>query len=234
MASGYATFASGGIYCPPTSIDSVSKPDGTKLELPERQCTQALSTGVAAGVNAALKRVISGGTGTGASLKDGRPVAGKTGTTDRSKAAWFCGYTPQLATAIWTGYPGQQRVLRGTIGGRSYGEAFGGTIAAPTFREFMSSAMAGKERLDFAKPPSDVERGKQVPVPNVVGRDLASATKALENDGFSVQAEEEFSDTVAAGRVISQSPRSSAYPSSTITLTVSKGPDPAAAAPPDG
>ncbi|MDR2381253.1 MAG: transglycosylase domain-containing protein [Bifidobacteriaceae bacterium] len=228
MATGYATFAAGGLYCAETSIEAVTKADGEALELPERSCTQALDPGVAAGVNAALQRVVTSGTGTNAALTDGRPVAGKTGTTDNSRAAWFCGYTPQLATAVWTGYPGEQKILSGKIGGKWYGGAYGGDIAAPTFKKFMSWVMDGKEKIGFDRPPVDIERGKMRPIPNVMGRDLDSAIKQLEEAGFQVvTGDGAYSDTVSAGTVLEQSPTGSAYPGTTITLTLSLGPAPA-------
>jgi membrane peptidoglycan carboxypeptidase len=218
MASAYAAFAAGGLYCRPTAIDAVTKPDGTALELPETQCTQAITQDVARGVSSALRRVISYGTGTAARLADGRQAAGKTGTTDKAKAAWFCGYTPQLATAIWTGYPDNQRDM-GT---------YGGTIAAPVFGNFMSWTLEGTEALTFEDPPPEIVRGKPVPVPKVVGMDEPTATETLTEAGFMVEIGEGIhSSTVPAGVVMEQNPRGSAYLGSTITLQLSLGPEPA-------
>src|SRR5690606_23521031 len=62
--------------------------------------TRAFSKGVAADATYAMQQVVEGGTGSGAALDDGRPVAGKTGTTDSATAAWFAGYTPQLSVAV--------------------------------------------------------------------------------------------------------------------------------------
>jgi membrane peptidoglycan carboxypeptidase len=218
MAGAYAAFASGGTYCKPTSIDAVTKADGTALELPDKQCSQAISPAIANGVTAALRRVISYGTGTAARLADGREAAGKTGTTDNAKAAWFCGYTPQLATAIWTGYPDRQRDM-GT---------YGGTIAAPVFRNFMSWTLDGAEKLSFESPPQEVERGKPVPVPKVLGLEEKKATETLQEAGFFVEIGEGIhSSTVPLGVVMEQDPRGSAYPGTTITLELSLGPEPA-------
>jgi membrane peptidoglycan carboxypeptidase len=224
MAAAYATFASGGVYCAPTAIDAVVRPDGSALELPEPECSQALDEGVANGVSAALKRAVQSGTGTAARLSDGRPVAGKTGTTDNSHAAWFCGYTPQLAAAIWTGYPVEPKKVGGYVGGRYY-SGYGGDISAPTFKKFMGPTMEGKEKLDFGRPPAELELGKMVRVPNVVGKDLDRAKATLQEEGFSVATDDGVHhESVPAGVVVEQRPRNSAYPGSTITLTLSLGP----------
>ncbi|MDR2252762.1 MAG: transglycosylase domain-containing protein [Bifidobacteriaceae bacterium] len=228
MASSYATFASGGAYCSPTSIDAVIKPDGSVLELPERDCVKAVEKGVADGVNAALERVVSSGTGNQARLSGGRTVAGKTGTTNNNVAAWFCGYTPQLAAAVWTGYPDQSKSLSGKIGNSWYtAGAFGGGIAAPTFAEFMNVALDGAEKLTFDSPPSVIERGRMRPIPDVVGLTEKDATEKLRDAGFaSATNDGAYSDTVPEGAVVEQSPRGAAYPGTKITMTLSRGPEP--------
>jgi membrane peptidoglycan carboxypeptidase len=226
MAGGYATFAAGGIYCPPTAIESVTDSAGNAIALPERECRRVFDEGVANAVSYALRQAVAGGTGTAARIKDGRQTAGKTGTTDDSKAAWFCGYTPQLATAIWAGYPGEQKVLSGTIGGVYYSGAFGGQLSAPVFREFMSDALAGTEKLTFGDVPRKLDVGNQVRVPSVVGMEGSAAKKKLEYEGFSVaiSSTRVASDKYAAGTVVEQSPSRWAYPGNTITLKLSSGP----------
>jgi membrane peptidoglycan carboxypeptidase len=227
MAGAYATFASGGIFCPPTGIESVKDSNGNDIELPESQCQRVLDEGVANAVSSALQNVVRSGTGTKAQLSDGRAVAGKTGTTDNSYAAWFCGYTPQLATAVWTGDPNKNRVVKGRIGDRSYGEAFGGDLAAPVFKWFMTDAMEGQEKLKFGAVPRELDLGKQIRVPWVVGKDANSAKKTLEGEGFTVKIGGEVaSDKYAKGLVAEQNPGRNAYPGSDITLKLSSGPAP--------
>jgi len=87
-------------------------------------------------VTSILQQVMVRGTGTAAAL--GRPAAGKTGTTSNYSDAWFCGYTPDLATSVWVGYPSSQRPLfvRGMY-------VAGGTFPAQIWQRFMSSALAG-------------------------------------------------------------------------------------------
>ncbi|MDQ3435518.1 MAG: hypothetical protein M3481_12710, partial [Actinomycetota bacterium] len=72
----------------------------------------------------------------------GCPAAGKTGTTDEGKDAWFVGYTPKMSTAVWVGYPDAGIAMPG---------AQGGTLAAPVWRAFMSPAQSD-DCSDFALP----------------------------------------------------------------------------------
>jgi len=86
--------------------------------------------------------VISYGTGTRANI--GRPVAGKTGTSNDFKDAWFIGYTPQLVAGVWVGYDDMRKSL-------AHGEA-GGRVSAPIWAQFMKEALAKKEVQDFINP----------------------------------------------------------------------------------
>jgi membrane peptidoglycan carboxypeptidase len=100
MAGAYATFADSGKQREPYSVDKVESKDGTVYDhKKEAKSTQAFEPNVANNVTDVLKTVVEKGTGTSAKLS-GREVAGKTGTTDGNKSAWFVGYTPQLSTAI--------------------------------------------------------------------------------------------------------------------------------------
>ena len=107
MASAYATLAAGGVYSEPTAIRKVVLPNGkedTKAGWGSPKRTRVIPDGVAWKVTQILEDNIRYGTGTRASF--GRPAAGKTGTTDKHADAWFVGYTPDLATAVWMGYQG--------------------------------------------------------------------------------------------------------------------------------
>jgi membrane peptidoglycan carboxypeptidase len=231
MAEGYATFASGGMYCPPVAIDKIVGPDGKEIPVPSSGCTRAMSEGVASGVTAALQRVVSGGTGTNGQISDGRPTAGKTGTTDGSVAVWFCGYTPQLATAVWAGYPARSKKLGGQWAG-----ATGGRVPALTFKWFMSAALKGTEKMSFGKAPSEIDAGEKIRIPQVVGLTEEAATQQLQDAGFtvSVAPNREYS-SVGEGLVVSQSPNGggSAYLGTQITLVLSAGARPGGAPAPD-
>src|SRR4029077_19016482 len=78
-----------------------------------------------------LRGVVTGGTGTNARLADGRPVAGKTGTTDGQSDANFLGFTPQLAAFVW----------HGNADARVPGAGFGGDVPARIFKQFMDEAL---------------------------------------------------------------------------------------------
>ncbi|MDR0365954.1 MAG: transglycosylase domain-containing protein [Bifidobacteriaceae bacterium] len=225
MAGAYATFASGGIYCPPTAIEAITDADGNPIDIPKPACQRVISEGVANGVSSALSRAVAYGTGTRARLDGGRPVAGKTGTTDQSKAAWFCGYTPHLATAVWNGHPGESKDLKGWIGGTYYSGAFGGDLGAPVFKVFMEAAMADLPKTGFGSVPSEVERGRQVRVPSVLGMSEQAAKQRLESEGFSMDTGQPVESTAyGVGAVAEQSPSGWAYPGTTITVRLSSGP----------
>ncbi len=108
---------------------------------------QALTEGEAADVTYALQQVVSGGTGTEARLPDGRPAAGKTGTTDDSVATWFAGYVPQLSTAVSVYNSNNE-----SFSVPGWGALSGGTLSATIWREFMTRAMEGKEVEEFPSP----------------------------------------------------------------------------------
>ncbi|MFE1246878.1 transglycosylase domain-containing protein [Streptomyces sp. NPDC058735] len=165
MANAYATFASRGMYCTPIAIESVSRRVGdktTSMEVPKSTCSRAMSEKTADTINALLKGVVEDGTGSKAGLGS-RPSAGKTGTTDERYAAWFVGYTPNMAGAVWVGDPAHKRKMTGiSIGGRSYGKVFGGEVPGPIWRDMMSGALEGKPVEDFndVDIPSGVDRDR--------------------------------------------------------------------------
>ena len=99
-----------------------------------------LTDGEAYEVTKVLKENVQGGTGTAANY--GCPAAGKTGTTDEAKDAWFVGYTPKLSAAVWVGYPDAGVAMPG---------AQGGTYAAPVWHDFMLPAH-GDYCDDFPEP----------------------------------------------------------------------------------
>jgi penicillin-binding protein 1A len=143
MANAYATLADGGIRNTPTSIAKVVFPNGD-TDVPDQGTrTRVMPDGVAYEVTKILKTVLESGTAAGEGI--GCPAAGKTGTTENNTDAWFVGYTPRLSTAVWTGYP-NARISLGP-------SAFGGSVSAPLWQQFMSSAH-GSYCGDFPQPSS--------------------------------------------------------------------------------
>ena len=149
MASAYATFAAGGIYSRPMAIRKVVLPNGhvdTGAGWGVKHRKRVIADGVAYEVTKILEQNIQRGTGTGANI--GRPAAGKTGTHEDFKDAWFCGYTPDLTTAVWVGYPQAEIPMRSVHGI----EVFGGTFPATIWRLFMLGALANMPESDFPPP----------------------------------------------------------------------------------
>ena len=148
-ASAYATLAAGGIYSKPMAITKVVLANG-KVDTdagwgqPDRR--RVISDGVAYEVTKILEDNVLQGTGVGAYF--GRPVAGKTGTTDNHADAWFSGYTPQLETTVWVGYP-QGEIPMEDVHGIAVA---GGTFPASIWRLFMEKAMANAPELTWQYP----------------------------------------------------------------------------------
>ena len=150
MAGAYATFANQGNRIPPTSITKVSR-SGDKVEyeyLPAP--TRAFTADIANAVNFTLRQVVTSGTGTRA-LGLGRPAAGKTGTTDAGRSAWFTGYTPNLSTAVGLSMQGKkgEAVSLDKLG---LGHISGGGYPAGIWTSFMSQALGDSPVEKFTLP----------------------------------------------------------------------------------
>jgi penicillin-binding protein 1A len=137
MADAYATIANGGTHIAPTIISKVVLPSG-KVWTAAPKSNEVFSQGQAYAATQVLRTVIQYGTGTGANY--GCPAAGKTGTTSNYTDAWFVGYTPQLSTAVWVGYPNADTYMDDVNG---LGPGYGGTLAAPIWRDYMKQASDG-------------------------------------------------------------------------------------------
>jgi penicillin-binding protein 1A len=151
MASGYSTFAAGGVHWAPTFITKVTTASGRVLGWPATAPHRVLTPQQTAVMDYTLRQVVLGGTGT-AAAGAGVPVAGKTGTTDKSTDAWFVGYTPTLTTAVWMGYPQGSKPLANF---RGYSSIQGGTIPAQIFARFLGAAVRTSPRWggrDFPPP----------------------------------------------------------------------------------
>ncbi|HEX2851090.1 MAG TPA: PBP1A family penicillin-binding protein [Acidimicrobiales bacterium] len=148
MASAYATFAADGVHHTPFLIRKIVARDGSVLVDNQTPGERVLSPQVARSVTDVLRNVVERGTGTAAQI--GRPVAGKTGTAEEWRDAWFIGYTPQLATAVWMGSPDSQQSMV-NVGGIN---VTGGSYPARVWAQYMSLAVGALPVADF--PPPDV------------------------------------------------------------------------------
>ena len=146
MSSAYATLAAGGVYSEPMAIRKVELAEGGEdKDAPwgKSRRRRVIADWVAATVTDILEQNIQAGTGTGAAI--GRTAAGKTGTTEEHSDAWFCGYTPNLSTTVWVGYP-QAEIPMTSVHGISVA---GGTFPAQIWRLFMSRALDGTREWEF-------------------------------------------------------------------------------------
>ncbi|MEY2983863.1 MAG: Multimodular transpeptidase-transglycosylase, partial [Cyanobacteriota bacterium] len=107
MTSAYGTFANKGIYVHPYAIQSVVNAKGETIYTAKHQQTQALDPDSNAIMTSLMQSVVRAGTGRPAQLGK-RPVAGKTGTSDKARDLWFIGYIPQLVTGVWLGNDNNQ------------------------------------------------------------------------------------------------------------------------------
>jgi membrane peptidoglycan carboxypeptidase len=147
MTDAYATLAAHGVHRDPQAFEVVRGPRGGVIGRLSAPGAQAIPRNTADLVTYALEGVVSHGTGTAAYF--GRPVAGKTGTAEDYKDAWFCGYVPQLAACVWVGYPKAEIPLLNVEG---YGAVFGGSLPALIWNRFMSEAVKTLPVQDFAYP----------------------------------------------------------------------------------
>jgi penicillin-binding protein 1A len=146
LASAYATLANGGVAHEPSILTKVVFPGGQSESASRPKGKRIVDAKVAAVVTRVLAANVRGGTGTAAALA-GRPVAGKTGTTDSFADAWFAGWVPQLTTVTWVGYPTQERPMRGVHG---IAGVTGGTLPAEIWHTYMAAALQGQPVEQFA------------------------------------------------------------------------------------
>lgn len=146
LASAYNTLASGGVARAPRTIESVRR-DGTLLYEPSDNEQRVLDEDVAWTTVDVLLGVVDQGTGTAAQI--GRPVAGKTGTTQNAADAWFAGFTPNLTTVSWMGYRNSNDPMEGS--------PTGGGFPAELWSDYMREAVEPLPVADFPQPTGEYE-----------------------------------------------------------------------------
>ncbi|WP_308312912.1 transglycosylase domain-containing protein [Streptomyces sp. ISL-1] len=164
MAGSYATFAANGEQMDPFSVNKVDYEGRTVYEHDDK-LEQAFPSAVASNVTDVLRDVVDDPEGTGKNARlPGREVAGKTGTTDGNKSAWFVGYTPQLSTAIDmyrlddNEKSGKKREFLEMYGTGGQDKIHGASFPSEIWQSYMSEALNGKPKLTFPEPePLDAE-----------------------------------------------------------------------------
>jgi membrane peptidoglycan carboxypeptidase len=149
MAGAMATYAAHGRFCPPYAIAAVS---GARAAA-RPDCRQVLDRHVADTVTRVLKGVVTKGTGTNAKVPG--DAAGKTGTVQDFSAAWFVGYTPRYAAAVWMGDPrgGYRYPLTNVrVHGRLYTHMYGGDLPAMIWGALVGGSPGGGSRFDLSSP----------------------------------------------------------------------------------
>lgn len=225
-----ATLASGGMWCPPTPIESITGPTGEAVGITEAPCEQAVERGLAdAMMNALSKDEVAGGTAARAAGEVGwnRPMAGKTGTTQNHRSAAFLGVVPQLSGAVIT-FDDDNRPDQLCDGGGApfacrSGTIFGGKTPAETWFGMMTPLLADQPVVPLpAVDPRFLEGGAETRVPDVVGDRENDARRTLEAAGWTVTTRD-VDSTASRGTVLEQSPRGTALPGEAIELRVSTG-----------
>jgi penicillin-binding protein 1A len=158
LTAAYGTFANGGLTVPPVFITRIVGPNQELVEENLPRANRAVSPELAYVMTSLMQGVIQEGTGQRVQAL-GRPAAGKTGTTNDFRDAWFLGFTPELVTGVWVGFDDGTPLGRHESGGR---------VASPIWLEFMQGALNGRPITDFAIPAGirfyriDAESGLEV------------------------------------------------------------------------
>ncbi|MGH3730291.1 MAG: penicillin-binding protein [Micromonosporaceae bacterium] len=227
MANAYATIAAEGKYCEPLPVRKITDRTGKELPGSDPTCEQRLTPDVARAATDAARCPVGdptqgggscGGNATGASVgrNVNQPVAGKTGTTDSNAAAWFAGYTPKLAGAMFETDPDNFDNSVYSTHEPSY--AFG---------EILREYLGNRHTANFTPPPKSLAKGDMKRVPGVTCRGVDDATRTLENAGFKVRKHpDQVPSRCAQGTVAYTKPSGEAPKNGYVTLFISNGEPP--------
>ncbi len=146
MTIAYGAFSNGGFKVEPYAIERIETSRGKVVyQAPKTRITKVLDMSVASNLTAMLRQVVIGGTGKAANI--GKPMAGKTGTTDNYKDAWFLGYTPDITTGVWVGNDDNSKMSNLT----------GGTVPAMIWRDTMKVATENYPNSQFDYPDLELQ-----------------------------------------------------------------------------
>lgn len=229
LANAYATVAARGKHCETLPVKTITSQEGKQLDAANPTCDQAFPTAVADAAADAARCPVGdssqvgiacthpGGGRTAASVGNAidRPVAGKTGTIDDNNAAWFAGFTPNLAVAAFYANPDK---FTDTVPNTK--------VPINVARETLNAAVSKLPMKNFVKPTDLMAFGVRVTVPDTTGDSLESAVSKLRAAGFEVRLDpsRENSD-VGEGRVSRTDPAGGSFSSksSVVRIFVSNG-----------
>ena len=179
LASAYSSFATNGKLAPPYLIERIEDSNGqllykhiisTRTSIPD--------PAAAAAVRKTLEVAAQFGTGTRAVLDD-RPIAGKTGTHQGFREAWFIGFIPQYTSSVWIGFAEEQLPLTDVeINGELIKNVSGGRVPAPIWKEFMLEVVKGLPVENWPEDPIDIDRYYEIPkieIPELIGLNVLDA-----------------------------------------------------------
>ena len=179
IASAYSSFATNGVLAPTYLIERIEDSNG--IILYQNIVSQRVSIpdpGAAAAVRKTLELAAQYGTGTRAALDD-RPIAGKTGTHQGFREAWFIGFIPQYTSSVWIGFAEEQLPLTDVeINGEVIKNVSGGRVPAPMWKEFMTKVVEGLPVMEWPNDPSDLEKYYEIPtvvIPELAGLNVLIA-----------------------------------------------------------
>ncbi len=191
MAAGYSTLANEGVQRDPYMVERIEDAEGRVVYQHEVVNNQALERGAALRTVDILKGVIRQGTATRAKLADDRPAAGKTGTYEADKHAWFVGFTKQFTTAVYVGNPNTPEPMQNIPefsqpplpGQQAFTKVFGGSYPALIWKELTETIHANLEAQDWEAPPPLVRKPARVYAP---GQDCYGVVVGDDETGKSV------------------------------------------------
>ncbi|QHC57841.1 transglycosylase domain-containing protein [Rathayibacter sp. VKM Ac-2760] len=236
MATAYAGIANDGTTCSTVVIDKITDASGAAVAAPASSCTPSVSADVAHGMQYAMQRVMTSGTGYASNPRDGIEHIGKTGTTDDAADVWTAGASKAASLAVWVGsikgFDDNTKINLRNV--RVTGEA--GTIQAAQSRHAIwKPIMTALDQKyggdDFTDPPASMlasspRNATLAEVPDVTGLTVAAATATLTAAGFSVGILEPVgSASIPEGSVVSTTPSAelTALRGAVIPLQVSNG-----------
>ncbi|MDA9862647.1 transglycosylase domain-containing protein [Acidimicrobiia bacterium] len=208
LASAYSSFANNGYLAPTYLIDKITDSNGQILyQHISSQRVTIPDPGAAAAVRKTLEVAAQYGTGTRAVLDD-RPIAGKTGTHQGFREAWFIGFIPQYTSSVWIGFAEEQLPLTNVeINGEVVASVSGGRVPAPIWKEFMEKVVEDLPIEEWPADPSDIDKYYEIPtieIPQLLGLNIIDAEE-IAFSGYILPTIKLIDSEEAPGLVLTQS-----------------------------